>query len=98
MKKAQGTLSKKILSQKLDIMGTDLPKSSSEFLLFHNKTKKIRAPLAQLVEQRTLNPLVPGSSPGWRTILFTRLSEAKISRQADFESWMAHHFFLSSRY
>ena len=27
------------------------------------------APLAQLVEHRTLNPQVPGSSPGGRTIL-----------------------------
>ena len=26
------------------------------------------SPIAQLVEQRTVNPCVPGSSPGWRAI------------------------------
>ena len=31
-------------------------------------SEEIDAPLAQLVEQRILNPWVVGSSPTWRTI------------------------------
>ena len=31
-------------------------------------TIRIDSPIAQLVEQRTVNPCVPGSSPGWGAI------------------------------
>lgn len=32
-------------------------------------TIRLDSPIAQLVEQRTVNPCVPGSSPGWGAIL-----------------------------
>jgi hypothetical protein len=41
------------------------PKVASSILVSHPKSS--RAPLAQLVEHRTFNPLVPGSIPGGRT-------------------------------
>ena len=31
-------------------------------------TIRLDSPIAQLVEQRTVNPCVPGSSPGWGAI------------------------------
>ena len=34
------------------------------------------APLAQLAEQRTLNPWVPGSSPGGRTTYINRCARS----------------------
>ena len=47
--------------------------------------QKNDALLAQLVEQWTLNPLVPGSSPGWRTKNITRrASNTKAFRVFDF--------------
>ena len=45
----------------------------------------LRAPLAQLVEQRTFNPLVVGSFPTGRTILFQRSSMAE---QAAVNRWV----------
>ncbi len=32
-------------------------------------TIRLDSPIAQLVEQRTVNPCVPGSSPGWGATL-----------------------------
>ena len=42
-----------------------------ETMLTHGEqisTIRIDSPIAQLVEQRTVNPCVPGSSPGWGAI------------------------------
>ena len=36
-------------------------------------TIRLDSPIAQLVEQRTVNPCVPGSSPGWGAIFKARL-------------------------
>lgn len=44
------------------------PKVASSILVSHPKIAQ--APLAQLVEHRTFNPLVPGSIPGGRTFFF----------------------------
>ncbi len=41
-----------------------------ENTLLHRRLLFAHAPLAQLVEQRTLNPQVLGSSPRGRTICF----------------------------
>ncbi len=54
--------------------------------------------LAQLVEQRTLNPLVAGSNPSRPTIMDAQLSLVRASAlQAEghrFESYSIHHFFF----
>ena len=36
-------------------------------------TIRLDSPIAQLVEQRTVNPCVPGSSPGWGAILNSQI-------------------------
>ena len=47
-----------------------------ETMLTHKgqvSTIRIDSPIAQLVEQRTVNPCVPGSSPGWGATFKARL-------------------------
>lgn len=36
-------------------------------------TIRLDSPIAQLVEQRTVNPCVPGSSPGWGAIFKSQI-------------------------
>lgn len=55
------------------------PKVASSILVSHPKLS--RAPLAQLVEHRTFNPLVPGSIPGGRTFFFPEeLADAPLAQ------------------
>lgn len=39
----------------------------------HIITIRVDSPIAQLVEQRTVNPCVPGSSPGWGAIFQSQI-------------------------
>ena len=54
-----------------------------------NQNATEHAPLAQLAERRTLNPQVPGSSPGGRTTVnpdFSTIREVRVSACNDMKA------------
>ena len=74
-----------------------------ETMLTHEgqiSTIRLDSPIAQLVEQRTVNPCVPGSSPGWGAILngqiHTDLAFLWVNLTALTRSlpWLTHPLFL----
>ena len=42
-------------------------------------TIRLDSPIAQLVEHRTVNPCVPGSSPGWGAIFKGQTSKSSLA-------------------